>query len=259
VCPPLETGLEIAARLGSEGFDVTYIHYGSVLPYVEFFNPSGNIKDRILGYAPSPQQRGVIRLNAFAKENRLRVSAHVANGYRPPIGLDIDEARLDSLKALTQLEFLGSDIIGVASASSLVSVTRNSHVRPSEHRELCLDIISSFQAAFHFILRILSRSSFDLLIMHNGRFAWARGAHMAAMQLGVPTYFHDQGSTFRGNPLQKRFARIDFWRLSVVYSFPSCLSLRALMLLTRSLGGLLIYYARFNMYWARRDKNLSIG
>jgi len=62
-----------------------------------------------------------------------------------------------------------------------------------------------------------------------------------------------------GNPLQERFARINFLRLSVVYSFPSCLSLRALMLLIRSLGGLLIYYARFNMYWARRDKNLSIG
>jgi len=212
VCPPLETGLEIAARLGSEGFDVTYIHYGSVLPYVEFFNPSGNIKDRILGYAPSPQQRGVIRLNAFAKENKLRVSAHVANGYRPPIGLDIDESRLVSLKALTQLEFLGSNIIGVASASSLVSVTRNSRVRPSEHRELCLDIISSFQAAYHFILRILSRSSFDLLIMHNGRFAWARGAHMAAMQLGVPTYFHDQGSTFRKFGL---FSFAPFERLSV--------------------------------------------
>lgn len=102
---------------------------------------------------------------------------------------------LESIPSLQELQFNGSNSIGISVASSLITLTRNSRVAPRDEKDLCLKLIASFHSAFGLITKILSQDTYSLLLTHNGRFACSKGAAMAAYQSGLPVCFYDQGSS----------------------------------------------------------------
>jgi len=194
-CPPLETGLEIAALLGEEGFRTDYVHYGACLPYVECYNQNGNFKDRLLGYPPSPQQRGANILRQYAKAKNLPISVRALTRHRLISLEEIPIQFMDSIESLKKFEFLESNQIGISVASSLVSISRDPNVVPANASTLCAKLASSFKLAYDIVFKLLKSNSIDAMVTFNGRFACCKGAVMAAENLKIPVFYHELGSS----------------------------------------------------------------
>lgn len=192
--PVLGISLEIGARLALARQDVSYIHYGSCLPFVEWYQRNGCLKDRLLGYPPSPQVRGLNILKQIKNKTNASISLKIET--LPP-RVKHEKFYFESLRSLSQLKqikYKHSIPLGLSVASSLVSIYRDPHLLPSQHVKLCNKLAKSFLISYNLGLKYLSANDDSALIVFNGRFACVNGAVEAARQLKRPVYFTERAS-----------------------------------------------------------------
>lgn len=193
--PNLQIGLEIALRLSLQGQIVRYIHYGQSLPFVEWYQRNGCLKDRLLGYPPPPQERGVMLLNKISRQFRLglRASSLSRIPWYDDTSCSLED--VTSLEQLVDLSYENSSALGLSTVSSLVSIFRDPYLNPSDHKTLCKNLIQSYIASYHIAIQNLKQMVNASLVICNGRFAATKGAVVAAEQLGLPVYFFERGSS----------------------------------------------------------------
>lgn len=209
----LETSLDAALQLSLRGHPVRYVHFGKVLPHIEFKkNPLvllnlaaklGTITSHLYTH---PVSAGIKLASEYVREKRLDAdfsihdSPHLQEPRRERLPMSLLASSLSSLKNYSY----DGERVGSALASSLVSSCRSSEVFPWMHP---LKLTAIWRSYF------LSRQAFekygrdwaDCLVVFNGRFAFSKGAQHVALESGVRVLFHE-----RGGADQKGFFLEDF-------------------------------------------------
>jgi len=192
--PHIETGLEIALRLAPNYSEVGYVHYGSILPACEFSAESRTGWFRnLVGFNNTPAEKGIKVAKGFASSCGLNLTFIDPSSFKLPEDYVLEPEVLGSLSSLKCASFYGSDLLGISLVSSLVSLTGNSLVNPSDHKALVENLAIGFARCFSFISNLLDNGGYDAIIVFNGRFASVKGAVLAASRLSKPIYFHERG------------------------------------------------------------------
>jgi len=110
----------------------------------------------------------------------LPLSSNLANDFDPP----------DSLKELVELNPRGT-AMGVYLASSLITISQNSQVVPSEHGSLMKELVRKFDTTYSFAADAIARIRPDVVALYNGRFADSGGLVAAAERFRVEVFFHE--------------------------------------------------------------------
>ena len=100
----------------------------------------------------------------------------------------------DTLDELMALRHEGFDV-GMAVASSMISKTRNSRIRPADHAPMTKKILQGALAVYAYALDVLRRDAPDLVYVYNGRLAYERAVMRACQELEVPYLVYEMGST----------------------------------------------------------------
>ncbi len=98
---------------------------------------------------------------------------------------------IDQLKEERYLDF----DFGFATASSLISATRNANPDMKKHSETVQKLIASTLNVYFSMLNHLENEKADRIYLFNGRFAVLRPAMRAATKLGIDFYIHEVGAT----------------------------------------------------------------
>ena len=192
--PHIETGLEIALRLAPNYSEVGYIHYGSILPACEFSAESRTGWFRnMVGINNIPAKKGIKVAKGFASSRGLNLTFIDTSGFKLPEVFVLEPEALGSLSSLRCASFYGSALLGISLVSSLVSLTGNSLVNPSDHKALFDNLAISFARCSSLISNLLDNGGNDAIVAFNRRFASVRGAVLAASRLSKPIYFHERG------------------------------------------------------------------
>lgn len=194
--PHLETGLEIALRLSAYYSKVSYCHYGSLLQICEYSRRFAlTAVRRMIGYNYTPAAAGIKIALDYAYLHGLNFESISPPGDLANINYTFNHSDLESIFSLQRASFEGSTSIGVAVASSLVTILRNSQVRPVEHLSLVNKLANSFLRSYYIAKYLLDESKYDAIVLFNGRFAAVKGAAIAAQRLDIPIFYHERGSS----------------------------------------------------------------
>ena len=177
----LETAFEMVQRHLMAGDVVTYRFLGYDVP---FTNQSPYAGSTLFG--PWLPERNAARLVAgpnfdFVPRTRLR---------RTPLPYPVP----DSLEDLMELRH-GSFDVGMAVASSLISLTRNSQFSPVEHRAWVRRVLEGAIAVHDFALRVLDDERPDVVYVFNGRHTYERAVRRACEAAGVTCLMYEWGSS----------------------------------------------------------------
>jgi hypothetical protein len=180
--PHLETSFDLAHRHLAAGDAVAYRFLGFDLPKTAFMSPVPGSQ----WFGPWLPERKAARLLAH---QRLSFSPRTRLPIRPlPFALP------NTLDELRSIEYRGFDV-GMAVASSLITKTGNSRMRPSDHRVAVRKTLQGAIAAYDFVHSTLEREKPDLVYIFNGRFAYERAVLRACQDLGVQYLIHERGSS----------------------------------------------------------------
>lgn len=194
VSPHLETGLEVALRLASAYQKVAYCHYGRILPVCECVpDLQTRLKRVLLRHGHSSVATGIKLAEQFARFNSLPFEVVSPSVEATSAEHSIEEGHLESVEDLKLARFKSSSALGISVASSLISITRNSEATPGEHADLINKLATSFARSFYVVDGLAKASTYDALVIFNGRFSTVKGAALAAQQLGIPVYYHERG------------------------------------------------------------------
>jgi hypothetical protein len=195
ITPHLETGLEIALRLAASYSRVDYVNYGDILPACESLVESRKTwLHYILNINHRPVRKGIHVAKKFAALYGLNLGFLDPFCCRlPDCDSILEPVMFESLDSLNRACFYGSNTFGISLVSSLVSLTRNSLVNPSDHKKLVEDLATGFARCFYLIGNLLSAGDYDAIVVFNGRFASVKGAVLAAKHLSIPSFFHERG------------------------------------------------------------------
>lgn len=157
---------------------------------------------RFLGYDLAPTYlspiAGSTLFGAWLPERRAaRLVADPSLTFVPRVRLPLRPLPFpvpDTLDELMQLRYEGFDV-GMAVASSMISKTRNSRLRPADHASTVKRILQGALAVHAYVLETLRRDPPDLVYVYNGRLAYERAVLRACQQLGVPYLVYEMGST----------------------------------------------------------------
>lgn len=192
--PHLETGLEIALRLAPSYSEIAYVQYGDILPACEFSSQSRiSWARRIFDPAYNPASKGIRAARQYDSLCSLSLKFIDVSDFKLPADFVLGSDSFESLDSLRRTCFYDNNIFGISLVSSLVSLTSNSAVNPSDHRTLVNDLANGFARCFHLISNLLASDGYDALVLFNGRFASVKGAVLAAAQLSKPVFFHERG------------------------------------------------------------------
>ena len=106
---------------------------------------------------------------------------------------------IDELKAEKYLDF----DFGFATASSLISATRNASPDMKKHAAVVQKLIASTLNVYFSITNHLEKEKADRIYLFNGRFAVLRPAMRAAAKLGIDFYIHEVGANIKKYNLYK--------------------------------------------------------
>ena len=178
--PLLETSFELAQRHLSLGDQVTYRFLGYDVPNVSFMSP---ITGSLLAGRWLPEQAAarLVADDRFTFMGRCRVRLR-------PLWFAVP----DTLEDLQTIEHDGFDL-GTAVASSLITRTGNSRVRPGEHRNVVRKMLQGAIAAHEYALDVLEAEKPDLVYLFNGRFAYERAVLRACQAKGIRYMIHERG------------------------------------------------------------------
>ena len=179
-CPHLETSFELALRHLEKGDSVVYYFLGRKVPYSDFM--SAHRPPRLLTKWCLPEERAarLIRHRNFKYISDARVAVPE---IEPPA----------TLSALMALEYRGFQL-GMAVASSLISLTGNSQFDPSHNLDLVAAALSSGAAIYDFVGEVLRARRPDLVYVFNGRFCNESAVLRACEVEKISYLIHERGS-----------------------------------------------------------------
>lgn len=206
--PQFETGLEIAELHALKGDEVIYINIGGKLPFLEWHEIEKNgILKKLYTYSYNykiGQAKKLIHPSVkIIKEDRL---------------LDNDKEVLKTKYSFLDIEDLkrferNGIEIGMAAASSLISITNDLSPDTVIYKELINSIIHSSIIVAITFERYLEEIKPDLVYFRNGRVAVYRPVLRLCQQKGIEFRVHDRGSNkFRysvGNNIRHSFEMIN--------------------------------------------------
>lgn len=180
--PHLETAFELVHRHLAHQDRVTYRFLGHDVPNRTFMAPlTGSVL-----FGPALPERRAAQLTrgpgfTFVPRTRLQLP-------RLPFGLP------ESLDELMSLRY-GAFDIGMAVASSLITLTGDSRLDPTRHRNAVRSTLQGALAAFDHVTELVRDNRPDLVYVFNGRFAYERAVMRACQAQSVPVLIHERGST----------------------------------------------------------------
>lgn len=178
----LETAFEMVKRHLMAGDLVTYRFLGHDLP---FTNQSPYLGSAVFGpWLPERIAARVVADQALTFVPRTRLRRR-----RLPYAVP------DSLEELMALRYEDFDL-GMAVASSTISLTRNSQLRPADHRAHLRRVLEGAIAVYDLVRCVLEDERPDVVYVYNGRFAFERAVRRACEAVGVPCFMYEWGSTF---------------------------------------------------------------
>lgn len=184
VTPHLETEMEIAMDLMNEGKEVYFTHCKGELSTC-FANPDHNKrKCKNCGL----RKQNAISLLGLPEEN-------VVQFPRPSV--DIDEIKIPSFTNLSELKefnYEGVDI-GMAVASSLVSVIRDHQLDPLKYKNEIENGIRTALFVYESGKMLLDIVKPDEVVIFNGRFAEIRPFMRLCEQKNIKYYSHERGGS----------------------------------------------------------------
>ena len=195
VTPHLETSLEIALRLARTGYQVTYLHYGTRLPSVEFFFRDHFRLKELLCWTLAPQRKGIRLLRELAKRLNLPIFVDSPRRFWFASRFSIPRSCLQSIESLKALSTTAHPGLGLAVASSLVTKTQDPDVTPLEHQGLCHQLAQDFVLSQSILAHAIRRHPYQAVVLFNGRYACVKGAVTACKAAGIPVYYHERGSS----------------------------------------------------------------
>ena len=202
--PQFETGLEIAELHAQEGDDVTYINIGGKLPFLEWHKI---------------EKSGILKtLYTYSYNYKI---AQAKKLIHPSVRIIKEDKLLENDKEVLKTDYSFSDIedlkrferngieIGMAAASSLISITNDLSPDTVKYKELINSIVHSSIIVAITFERYLDELKPDLVYFRNGRVAVYRPVLRLCQQRGIAFRVHDRGSNkFRyslGNNIRHSF------------------------------------------------------
>lgn len=180
--PHLETSLEIAKEHLDKGDLVYYYFLGHHTLYREAIFPSkisGNFLGPLL-----PERRG-------AKLLKHKNFNFITNVNLPKSDYSIPD--IQTIEELKIVKYAGWDL-GMAIASSLISLTKDSSPDIDIHRNLVQRMAKSVVSVYHFVIDILQKNRTELVYIFNGRFCNQRAVLRACEFMKVPYLIHERGA-----------------------------------------------------------------
>lgn len=195
--PHIETSLECCLRLAHLDASVSYLFLGQYLPINEGYVPQTG---KLLGIFPRSQyeQRLIKATARYARSNQLKFTAlkplkinwqSHANQYIDKLLAECQS--VDEIKSISD----GHKQIGLAIANTLIWLTKDSSLNPSDHTDLITNSHISYLTAYALADSAFSREHFDYVLIFNGRFCSSRACQDAASAHNVTPLFHERGAT----------------------------------------------------------------
>lgn len=186
--PQFETGLEIAELHAIEGDEVTYVNIGGKLPFLEWHGIGKNamwkaIYRQHFNYKIRNAREVVNPSVKILKEDRLSPADKQAESVSYSFK-DIEE--------LKRFEWQGIEI-GMAAASSLISVTSDLQPDTVKYKDLINSIIHSSIIVGITFEDYLDRIQPDLVYFRNGRVAVYRPILRLCQKKNISFRVHDRG------------------------------------------------------------------
>lgn len=180
--PHLETSLELAKRHLDSGDGVNYYFCGHDVPYQE----------RLAQYRSSCLTRCLPEVRGAALIESENFHFHPAIYPQEPEWSCPD--RFESLQELMTFRHKGCEV-GLATASSLIFVTRSSEPDLDRHADLIRTMLRSGIIVYEYVRSVLAKARPDLVYLFNGRFCNSRAVMNAAQDLDIHFRVHERGAT----------------------------------------------------------------
>jgi len=103
------------------------------------------------------------------------------------IELNLSESVLD----LKKVCFEGTNEMGISIASNLISLAKNSRVRPSEYINKIRNFANKYVCDYSFCIECLERYKPTVSIVFNGRFSSSKAVIQACRKKDIDIYFHE--------------------------------------------------------------------
>lgn len=177
----VETAFELVHRHLAAGDSVAYRFLGYDLPYTYMSPVPGSTL-----FGPWLPERTAARLVAhpnltFVPRTRMRLR---------PLPFEVP----DTLDELMALRLDGFDV-GMAVASSTISLTRDSRFRPADRRSEVRRVLQGAIATYDHASTVLDDERPDLVYLFNGRFAYERAVLRACQERRIPCLLYEWGSS----------------------------------------------------------------
>ena len=193
--PHIETSLEICLQFALKNGHVDYGFAGHLVQYNE-------------GYIVEPRQTYPLSQSPY--EERLAFAARkFCEARQLPVNfIDVSSINycIPSHDTLIKSLTSSSDInelmninshgmrIGLGVASTLIWLTKDSNPTISSHGLLIESLGKSYLEAYYLILSLLAVSTYDYVLVFNGRFCLMRAIQDAALVSKVVPLFHERGA-----------------------------------------------------------------
>ena len=184
--PHLETSLELAERLSRQNI-VTYVGPDALRCVTD---ETFRISSRVL-------------INFSRKRNASSYLSSVIRRYRREQFSDLRRKFIipdpESIIDLSDPDLFAAKFehfdVGMGVLSSLLSLTRNVDVVPSQHAAYALALARDSMLLYKLTEHLIGVSSIDLVVFFNGRLASVRGIRRACEATGTRYIVHERGSS----------------------------------------------------------------
>lgn len=186
--PHVETAMEIALRRRESGDEVVYCNLRRSLPICEDVTGSHrllNLPEVRLRRAREILERNGVR---FLRPDYDR--AHLLSATTKAAELLAQCRTVDDLKQLRHGDYFD---LGWGVVSSSISLTRNSGVEVSSHRDMLERYCAAAMLVYDKVCQLIDELRPSELLLFNGRFATTRAAMRAAQSRGIPWMIHERG------------------------------------------------------------------
>jgi hypothetical protein len=180
--PHLETSLDIAKQHLDKGDMVFFYFLGHDVPYRESIFPA-HFSGKFLGDL-LPERKGAKLLEHPRFKFITNVYIPKSEYAIPPIN------NIEELKAIVYENW----DLGMAVASSLISLTKNSQPDLRKYSNMLSKMVISVASIYHFVIDLLKSANANNVYIFNGRFCNQRAVLRACEALNVPYLIQERGA-----------------------------------------------------------------
>lgn len=194
-----EVALESCLDLARQGFVVEYRNLYLGLPETEF--AFGRLEQLIRGLTRldilartrlGPLARGFQQLQTLTQLAGVQIDVGLVDSKDIP-AVELPSSNFESLEELKKLKF-GPARVGLGTASSLISFSKNSLPKPSDYEALVSRSLEASIRAFSWLeLKLQNEPEIEFVSVFNGRFAVARSLADCAEHFGRNVLYRERG------------------------------------------------------------------